>query len=156
MMKNTGGVLHGEWETEELENGEVRRRCPAVVWGAITSDVDDREANTKKGTTHYLQFRIRLQRHQFVRCSVYTDNPFFYLVMRLKKGDFVFCAGRLTAWSYTTKDNQSKISIDVYPQFILTQETISRLTDLELDSDPMLGDDGGEPDEDGEYSWNPF
>ena len=154
-MKIVGGVLHGEWELETTESGEVRRRCPACVWGNITDDVDNRENMTKKGPNRYLQFRIRLKKKEYIRCTVYTDNPCYWLTSRLKKGDFVLCAGRLTAWSYTTKDGENKISIDVYPHFLLPQYVIESLADTDMGADPMFGDDA-EPDEDGESSWNPF
>ena len=154
-MKKVGGVLHGEWEIENLESGEVRRRCPSIAWGSVTDDVFVHENNTKGGPVRFLQFRIRLKRKEFIRCTFYNDNPFYWAARGLRKGDFVFVAGKLCAWSYTNKDNEHKIAIDIYPQFILTQEIISRMADIQLDPDPILGDDAGE-DEDGEISWNPF
>lgn len=154
-MKKQGGVLHGEWEMETTENGQLRRRCPAIAWGAVTDDVYNREANTKNGKNRYVQFRIRLKKKEFIRCTIYANNPFYWAAQRLKKGDFVFIAGRLTAWSYTNNEGQSKISIDTYPQFILTQDMISKITEIDLEPDPILGDDE-EPDESGEIAWSPF
>ena len=155
-MKIVGGVIHGEWELETTQSGEVRRRCPAIVWGSITDDVNNRENMTKKGPSRYLQFRIRLKKGEYIRCTVYPENPCYWIVSKMKKGDFVFCSGRLTAWSYTTKEGESKISIDVYPLFLLPQYAIERMTEVEMDNpDPIFGDDG-EPDEDGDASWNPF
>ena len=154
-MKKTGGVLHGEWETENLENGEMRRRCPAIVWGAVTADVESREVEKKSGTQRHLQFRIRLKRKEYVRCTLYSTSPFYWVANRLKQGDFVFVAGKITAWSYTNSEGENKISIDCYPQFLLTDQVISRMADVELEPDPLLSDDG-EPDEEGNFSWNPL
>ena len=176
-MKTTGGVVHSEWTVEERKDsyGEAQliRRASAVVWGTMTTDAESHTNNTRKGKRNVVSFRIRLKRKQFIRCTVYQNSPFFETAQNLRAGDSVLVAGPLTAWTYTKRgdteaDDERKISLDLYPLFILPQSLL-QAAGVCQQPDPVYGADydptefEDEPPENDRYdtdrdgdAWNPF
>ena len=154
-----GGIMHGEWKyTDESGMDKTNRRATSIAWGTVTQDVKPIVQNTKKGERLMLKFRVRIERHTFLRCTVRYNSTFFEAAARLKKNEMIIMLGELAVWSYETKKGERKIAHDFFPQIVLpgtmVLEPLTYADRMGESADPMFsqedeideefGDTGGD------------
>lgn len=159
MRRPPGGVLHSEWIDEEIGDdarGKYKKKCFGMVWGLVTEDCATRYNNTRKGKTALVQFRVRLERGSYIRCTVYSGDPYFWAARRMKKGDRVVSVGRMVTYNYFNAEGKQMVAVDFYPFWLQSQQDQDgpALPEEGLDADAFTGlppdaDPDGEP-------WNPF
>lgn len=155
-----GGVIHGEWEDEiDQETNELtKRRTHALVWGEMTYDAKAVENDTKRGVTRNIQFRLRIAKKTFVRCTIYAgkrgkpDPAPYWVAYRLKQNEPVILLGNFVVWFYRNrKDNEIHQAYDMYPTLVLPYKAFTdpdayaAMLGSGMGADPMFGLDDAEP-----------